>query len=144
MKKLVIIFGIILVLINSIALFVVSNVRVSSVSYKMLVPEPGMLWEDLLYYSEAEKAMAADGLWTNLSAETAVRIVQMLIFDNSKATVRRPYHVVHDDENRVFIVLAESTGDSVYRIIISQDTGGILLKSIIHRAGIPRMPDVHP
>ena len=144
MKKLVILFGVLLVLINSIILFTVLNSRNSNINYRILVPEPGMLWEDLLYYSEAEKAIT-DGMWVDVNAEMAVRIAQQLVLDGSDIDLRQPYYVVHDEENRVFIVLAEWVhGSSVFRTIVCQDSGGILLNSVMHRAGIPRMPDARP
>lgn len=138
MKKLVIIFGIIIVLINSIALFALLNSRDSDISFNMITHQPGMRWGHLLYYSEEERAMD-DGLWANIDADRAVRIAHMLIFENDNVVL--PYYVMHDRENRIFIVLAICAEEhSVYRVIISQDTGGILLNSIHHGAGIPQMP----
>jgi len=138
MKKLVILFGIIIVLINTAILLVVLNSRDSNINFSMIISQPGMLWGNLLYYSEEEKAMANEP-WANIDADMAVRIVQKLIFDD--ADVRQPYYVMHDEVNRVFIVLAMyAGGHHVYRVIISQDTGGILLNSTRLNAGIPRMP----
>ena len=79
MKKLVILFGIIIVLINSIILFSMLNSRDSDISFNMIIPQPGMLWGHLLYYSEEERAID-DGLWANIDADMAVRIVQKLVF----------------------------------------------------------------
>ena len=138
MKKLVILFGTIIVVINSVVLFALLNSRNSDVRFNMIIPQPGMRWENLLYYSEEEMAMA-DGLWANIDADMAVRIAQKIVFENYD--VMQPYYVVHDRENRVFIILAEYVGRSrVYRVIISQDTGGILLVAIMSHAGIPHMP----
>ena len=144
MKKLVILFGVLLVLINSIILFTVLNSRASNINYRILVPEPGMLWEHLLYYSDQDKAMA-DRMWAIINAEMAVRIVHMQRYQNFPRDRRQPHYVVHDEENRVFIILVESAErPSVYRFIVCQDSGGLLLASIHSHTGIPRMPDARP
>ena len=145
MKKLIIIFGTIIVLINSIAVLYVISSRTSNVRYRMLIPEPGMLWDELLHYSEEDRALGNAG-WVNMNPEMAVRVVHMFgRFDTYPKVIRPPYYVVHDEENRIFIVLAESArGHSVHRFIVCQDTGGLLLAMIHGHGGIPRMPDIHP
>ena len=145
MKKIVIIFGTIIVLINLIAVLFVISSRTSNVRYRMLIPEPGMRWEHLLYYSEEDRALGNEG-WATMNPEMAVRVVQMLrLFDRYPRNTRPPYYVAHDEENRVYIVLIESARrDGVYRFIVCQDTGGLLLAIIHSHAGIPRMPDTHP
>ena len=138
MKKLVIIFGITIVLINLIALFAIFRLRSTNFSYRIISYNDPRFIDGVLHYTEEERGIT-HGFWVNLDAEMAAMVAHTFILNDRKDELKQPYYVVYDAENRVFIVIAESIGGrgSVYRIIVCQDSGGILLNTVISHARIP-------
>ena len=138
MKKLIVIFGTTIILINLIALLAIFRLRSSNFSYRIISYDDPRFIDGILRYTEEERQIT-HGFWVNLDAEMAVRVAHTFILNDRKDELRKPYYVVYDAENRVFIVIAESIGGrgSVYRIIVCQDSGGILLNSVISHAKVP-------
>jgi len=141
MKKLVVIFGVIIILIN----LVISHTMLRRIEtiFNYRVITANMLdarSSNALYISEiqwsgmwASSARYSDNYWVNIDTARAVRIAHMLILDGDR--VDQPYLVYHNEENEVFIVIANFSNywdnlEGTRRVVVCQRTGGILLNTI--------------
>ena len=144
MKKLVIMVGVVIVLINSITLYVTLRLVEPTVRYRVILAN-NYTNPNILYISDGSWAISArysNANWVNIDAGTAARIAHMLILDGD--AVIQPYRVFYDDENDVFIVIANfAYGEDVIRVVVCRRTGGILLNSITRpRAWSPHIYDM--
>ena len=139
MKTLVIIFGTLILLVNAFILFTVLNLSGPSVRYRTVFADDNRFREGVLYFSEIEKDIAAvvgsgtlSGSPVIITESRAVDIVDMLIFSRSSSNLRQPYYVMHDEENRVFFVIAVFADyRSIYRVTVCQNTGGIVQVAVL-------------
>lgn len=155
MKKRAIIFGstvVILILITSIVLCAVFNLREPTIRYRVITLEDDRRAgneHSLLYIPEYGWGSSIvnrdriDGFFVTIDAGTAVRIAQMLIFERRLDAPLQPYLVYHDNENDVLIVLAYAADrhapydrHAVYRVIVCGITGGILFKTTLLRGNL--------
>jgi len=143
MRKIAIVFGVIIVAINllglvalyfvlrpedSIPQFMVISSDVHDSSGLLNIPEHVM-----------ERIARRNEVIRNLDAEMAVRIVQMVVFDRDPNPLYQPYLVFHDTEKDFFIVLARYVptpyAHGVRRLLVCARTGGIL-DSTTTRGGV--------
>ena len=140
MKTLAIIFGTIILLLNSFILFVVLNISGSSANYRMVLADDNRFMEGVLYFGEdyMDFLEAAGGeVLANspvpITESRAVYIAETLAFSRPHFNVVQPYYVFHDEENRVFMVIGLSANNrSMYRVIVCQNTGGVVRIIIMH------------
>jgi hypothetical protein len=141
MKKLVVTFGIIIILINLMISHTILRRIETTFNYRVITAN--MLDDrgsNALYISEIQwsgiwssSARYSDNYWVNIDSTRAVRIAHMLILDGDR--VDQPYLVYHDEENEVFIVIANFANhwdnqEGTRRVIVCQRTGGILLNTV--------------
>jgi len=145
MKKIVIIFGILILLINSVALYIVLRPADSTPQYTVITADINDR-SGLLSISENRLSGIASGdsRTTIIDAERAARIAHMLVLDNERYEFNQPYMVFNDIENGFFNVLAESTirdivydGCFIYSVLVCGRTGGILSVSRGRGAWMP-------
>ncbi|MCL2577145.1 MAG: hypothetical protein FWE27_03735 [Defluviitaleaceae bacterium] len=145
MKKIVIIFGILTLLINSVALYFILLSVDSTPQYMIITADindrSGMLNISENMLSEIANVNRRP---VTIDAERAVRIAHMLVLDREQHELYQPYMVFHDVENGFFNVLAQRVnrdmvydGGGVRSILVCERTGGVLGQSLGRGAGMP-------
>ena len=138
MNKLMIAFGIVVVLINIATLLAVFNRTESPVRYRVITSDMYDRSMSLYIheYDWAGSARYTSMSWANIDAGRAARIAHM---SWAGLGLSQPYMVMYDEDKDVFIVLGDIAGrPGVYRIVVCARTGGVLLNNIGFRASMPR------
>jgi len=138
------VLNIVLVLITSITLYSVLNLIEPTVSYRVITSNVYDRSE-ALYIDEHTWAISGRyriDSWVNIDAGTAVRIAQMLTLGGER--LDEPYLVFHDEDNEIFIVIADMLNrEDIIRVVICSRTGGLLLTNILGRGWMPTYMPAH-
>ena len=156
MKRIVIVFGIAILLINLVALatlyFVLRPPDTNTEPQFMVITADVNDRSGLLNTPESiltrinNSRMAGTGLVRAvIDYEMAAIIAHMLVLDSGYyRETQQPYSVFFDEENVFFVVFAQLVAEpdvfdagGVYRVIVCGGTGGVLSISFARAAGVP-------